>query len=108
MPREIIPPRPRDEIDPNWTASTAVADRLAQAEAYALQGLIIGEAANKVAQLYAQEVRKAQALGHGVPDFDTWVRARAADRIQQGYTPLIPAVPVPARPSLLRRLFGWG
>jgi hypothetical protein len=106
MTREIIPPPARDELDPSWTASTAMADRLNQADAYALQGLIIGEQASKVAQLYNQEVRKGQSLGYPVPDFDTWVRARAADRIQQGYTPLIPAPP--AKPSFFRRWFGWG
>lgn len=106
MKREIIPPPARDELDPNWTASTAAADRLTEANAYARQGLIVGEAANKVAQLYAQEVRSARNQGLPVPDFDTWVRARAAERIQQGYTPLIPEPP--AKPTLLRRWFGWG
>lgn len=106
MTREFIPPPPRDELDPNWTVSTAAADRLAQANAYALQGLIVGEAANKVAQLYAQEARIARNQGLPVPDFDTWVLARAAERIRQGYTPSIQAVQPPPRPSFFRRLFG--
>lgn len=108
MRRELIPPRPRDELDPSWTASTAAADRLNQANAYALQGLVVGESANKVAQLYSQEVQKAQALGLTVPEFDTFVRDRAATRIQQGYTPLIPEPVAPPKPSFFRRLFGWG
>lgn len=108
MRREIIPPPARDELDPSWTASTAAADRLTEANAYARQGLIVGEAANKVAQLYAQEVRQLQQAGQPVPTFDDFVRDRAALRIQQGYTPLIPDEPAPAKPSLFRRWFGWG